>query len=150
MLQQNFKQLGIDLQLRPIPTANYYTVLAGDQMPDIARSGWCGGADSGSVRTTVDPNLGPSVDGKTFGFSNIPRYYDPKISRAMYELRGTNGSSEELGKKWATLFDQAMQSYPLVPLVRSYTSSVVGSKVRNAQVGYFFGGIDLSIIGVQH
>ncbi|MGW5095851.1 ABC transporter substrate-binding protein [Streptomyces nodosus] len=150
VLQQNFKQLGIDLQLRPIPTANYYTVLAGDQMPDIARSGWCGGADSGSVRTTVDPNLGPSVDGTTYGFSNIPRYYDPKISRAMYELRGTNGTSEELGKKWATLFDQAMGTYPLVPLIRSYTNSVVGSKVRNAQVGYFFGGIDLSIVGVQH
>jgi peptide/nickel transport system substrate-binding protein len=150
VLQQNFKKLGIDLQLRPIPAANYYTVLAGDQMPDIARSGWCGGADSGSVRTTVDPNVGPSLDGKTYGFSNIPRFHDPKISRAMYKLRGTNGTSEELGKKWATLYDQAMQSYPLVPLVRSYTSSVVGSKVRGAQMGYFFGAIDLSIVGAEH
>ncbi|MFE7108106.1 ABC transporter substrate-binding protein [Streptomyces sp. NPDC057575] len=150
VLQQNLKALGIDLQLRPIPAANYYTVLAGDQMPDIARSGWCGGADSGSVRTTIDPNLGPSLDGRTFGFSNIPRYHDPEISGAMYRLRGTNGTSEELGKKWATLFDRAMQDYPLVPLVRSYTSSVVGSKVRNAQVGYFFGAIDLSVVGVEH
>lgn len=119
-------------------------------MPDIARSGWCGGADSGSVRTTIDPNLGPSLDGRTFGFSNIPRYHVPEISGAMYRLRGTNGTSEELGKKWATLFDRAMQDYPLVPLVRSYTSSVVGSKVRNAQVGYFFGAIDLSVVGVEH
>jgi peptide/nickel transport system substrate-binding protein len=150
VLQQNFKKLGIDLQLRPIPAANYYTVLAGDQMPDIARSGWCVGADSGSVRTTIDPNVGPSLDGKTYGFSNIPRYHDPKISGAMYKLRGTNGPSEELGKKWATLFDQAMQAYPLVPLVRSCTSSVVGSKVRNAQMGYFFGAIDLSIVGAEH
>ncbi|MET7659347.1 ABC transporter substrate-binding protein [Streptomyces sp. NPDC005463] len=150
VLQQNFKKLGIDLQLRPIPAANYYTVLAGDQMPDIARSGWCGGADSGSVRTTVDPNVGPSLDGKTYGFSNIPRFHDPKIARAMYELRGTNGTSEELGKKWATLFDRTMQAYPLVPLVRSYTSSVVGSKVRGAQMGYFFGAIDLSIVGAEH
>ncbi|MET8747598.1 ABC transporter substrate-binding protein [Streptomyces sp. NPDC004728] len=150
VLQQNLKALGMDLQLRPIPAANYYTVLAGDQMPDIARSGWCGGADSGSVRTTIDPNLGPSLDGRTFGFSNIPRYHDPEISGAMYRLRGTNGTSEELGKKWATLFDRAMQDYPLVPLVRSYTSSVVGSKVRNAQVGYFFGAIDLSVVGVEH
>ncbi|RVU27913.1 ABC transporter substrate-binding protein [Streptomyces antnestii] len=150
VLQQNLKQLGIDLQLRPIPAANYYTVLAGDQMPDIARSGWCGGADSGSVRTTIDPNVGPSLDGKTYGFSNIPRYHDAKIAKAMYELRGTNGTSEELGKKWATLYDQAMQDYPLVPLVRSYTSSVVGSKVRNAQMGYFFGAIDLSTVGAEH
>ncbi|MFF3956790.1 ABC transporter substrate-binding protein [Streptomyces sp. NPDC001890] len=150
VLQQNLKALGIDLQLRPIPAANYYTVLAGDQMPDIARSGWCGGADSGSVRTTIDPNLGPSLDGRTYGFSNIPRYHDPEISGAMYRLRGTNGTSEELGKKWAALFDRAMQEYPLVPLVRSYTSSVVGSKVRNAQVGYFFGAIDLSVVGVEH
>ncbi|SDZ41781.1 peptide/nickel transport system substrate-binding protein [Saccharopolyspora shandongensis] len=149
VLQQDLKALGIDVQLRPIPAANYYTVLASDQMPDIARSGWCGGADSGSVRTTIDPNVGPSVDGKTYGFSNIPRYYDPKISGEMYQLRGANGSSEELGKKWATLFDQAMQSYPLVPLVRTFTNSVVGSKVRNAQVGYFFGAIDLSIVGVE-
>ncbi|MFB8033507.1 ABC transporter substrate-binding protein [Streptomyces sp. NPDC056004] len=150
VLQQNLKALGIDLQLRPIPAATYYTVLAGDQMPDIARSGWCGGADSGSVRTTIDPNLGPSLDGRTFGFSNIPRYHDPEISGAMYRLRGTNGTSEELGRKWATLFDRAMQDYPLVPLVRSYTSSVVGSEVRNAQVGYFFGAIDLSVVGVEH
>ncbi|MFE4976262.1 ABC transporter substrate-binding protein [Kitasatospora sp. NPDC056651] len=148
-LQQNLKQIGIDLELRPIPAANYFTTLAGDQMPDIARSGWCGGADSGSVRTTVDPNLGPSVDGTTYGFSNIPRYYDPEVSRAMYELRGTNGTSEELGRKWATLFDRAMQDYPLVPLVRTYTNSVVGSKIRGAQVGYFFGGIDLSAVGVE-
>ncbi|WP_330278635.1 MULTISPECIES: ABC transporter substrate-binding protein [unclassified Streptomyces] len=150
VLQQNFKKLGIDLQLRPIPAANYYTVLAGDQMPDIARSGWCGGADSGSVRTTVDPNVGPSLDGKTYGFSNIPRFHDPKIAHDMYKLRGTNGTSEELGKKWATLFDRTMQAYPLVPLVRSYTSSVVGSKVRGAQMGYFFGAIDLSIVGAEH
>ncbi|MDI3402233.1 ABC transporter substrate-binding protein [Streptomyces cavernicola] len=148
-LQQNLKKIGIDLELRPIPAANYYTVLASDKLPDIARSGWCGGADSGSVRTTVDPNLGPSLDGKTYGFSNSQRYYDKKISGAMYKLRGENGTSEELGKKWATLMDQAMQSYPLVPLVRSFTNSVVGSNVRNAQVGYFFGSIDLSIVGVE-
>ncbi|MER5388781.1 ABC transporter substrate-binding protein [Saccharopolyspora sp. NPDC002686] len=149
VLQQDLKALGIDVQLRPIPAANYYTTLAGDQMPDIARSGWCGGADSGSVRTTVDPNVGPSLDGKTYGFSNIPRYYDPEISGEMYRLRGENGSSQELGEKWATLFDRSMQSYPLVPLVRTFTNSVVGSKVRNAQVGYFFGSIDLSIVGVE-
>ncbi|NBE56659.1 ABC transporter substrate-binding protein [Streptomyces boluensis] len=148
-LQQNLKKLGIELELRPIPAANYYTVLAGDHMPDIARSGWCGGADSGSVRTTVDPNVGPSLDGKTYGFSNIPRYHDPKVSADIYELRGANGSSEELGKKWATLFDRVMQDQPLVPLVRNFTNSVVGSKVRNAQVGYFFGAIDLSIVGVE-
>ncbi|MFJ4716505.1 ABC transporter substrate-binding protein [Streptomyces sp. NPDC088785] len=147
-LQQNLKQIGIDLELRAIPAANYYTTLAGKNMPDIARSGWCGGADSGSVRTTVDPNLGPSVDGKSFGFSNIPRYYDPKTARAMYELRGENGTSEELGRKWATLFDRGMQDYPLVPLIRSVTRSVVGSRVRNAQVGYFFGSIDLSTVSV--
>ncbi|MFE6894033.1 ABC transporter substrate-binding protein [Streptomyces sp. NPDC057694] len=147
-LQQNLKQLGIDLELRAIPAANYYTTLAGSNMPDIARSGWCGGADSGSVRTTIDPNLGPSVDGKSFGFSNIPRYHDPEIARAMYELRGENGGSEELGRKWSALFDQAMQDYPLVPLIRNVTRSVVGSDIRNAQVGYFFGSIDLSTVSV--
>ncbi|WP_372349579.1 ABC transporter substrate-binding protein [Streptomyces sp. KL116D] len=147
-LQQNLKQLGIDLELRSIPAANYYTTLAGKNMPDIARSGWCGGADSGSVRTTIDPNLGPSVDGKTFGFSNIPRFHDPEIARAMYALRGENGTSEELGRKWSTLFDRAMQDYPLVPLIRNVTRSVVGSDVRNAQVGYFFGAIDLSTVSV--
>ena len=148
VLQQNFKELGIDLELRPIPAPNYYTTLAGDQMPDIARAGWCGGADSGSVRFTIDPNVGPSLDGKTYGFSNISRFYDEKLSGEMYKLRGETGTSEELGKKWATVFDQVMQEYPLVPLVRSYTYSVVGSKVRNAQVGYFFGAIDLSAVGV--
>ncbi|MEU9536428.1 ABC transporter substrate-binding protein [Streptomyces sp. NPDC048213] len=147
-LQQNLKQIGIDLELRAIPAANYYTTLAGENMPDIARSGWCGGADSGSVRTTVDPNLGPSVDGKSFGFSNIPRYHDPEIARAMYALRGENGTSEDLGRKWATLFDRSMQDYPLVPLIRSVTRSVVGSRIRNAQVGYFFGSIDLSTVSV--
>ncbi|UKD56745.1 ABC transporter substrate-binding protein [Amycolatopsis sp. FU40] len=148
VLQQNLKALGVDVQLRPIPTANYYTVLAGDQMPDIARSGWCGGADSASVRFTVDPNVGPSLDGKTYGFSNIPRYYDAKLSGELYRLRGQNGSADELGRKWATAMDQIMQQYPLVPLVRNYTYSVVGSKVRNAQVGYFFGSIDLSAVGI--
>ncbi|QNS08064.1 ABC transporter substrate-binding protein [Streptomyces xanthii] len=148
-LQQNLKAIGIDLQLRPIPAANYYTILAGEQMPDIARSGWCGGADSGSVRTTIDPNIGPSIDGKTYGFSNIPRYYDKKLSKELYELRGANGTSEELGKKWAGLFDKIMQDYPLVPLTRSFTNSVVGSKIRGAQVGYFFGSIDLSTVGVE-
>ena len=149
VLQQNFKELGIDLELVPIPAANYYTTLAGDQMPDIARAGWCGGADSGSVRTTVDPNLGPSLDGKSFGFSNIPRYYDAKISGDMYKLRSENGTSEALGKKWSTLYDEAMQTYPYMTLIRSYTNSVVGSKVRDAQVGYFFGAIDLSTVGVE-
>ncbi|MGY0489821.1 ABC transporter substrate-binding protein [Streptomyces sp. WG-D5] len=148
-LQENLRHLGIDLELRPIPAANYFTTLAGENMPDLARSGWCGGADSGSVRTTIDPNLGPSVDGKTFGFSNIPRYHDPEIATAMYALRGENGTSEELGRKWSRLFDRAMQDYPLVPLIRNVTRSVVGSDIRGAQIGYFFGGIDLSTVSVD-
>ncbi|MEO6199720.1 MAG: ABC transporter substrate-binding protein [Cryobacterium sp.] len=149
VLQQNLAQLGIELELRPIPAANYYTVLASAEMPDIARAGWCGGADSNSVRTTADPNLGTSLDGTTFGFSNIPRYYDSEISPKMYALRSANGTAEELGAKWATLYNEAMQTYPLVPLIRSYTNSVVGSQIRNAQVGYFFGAIDLSTVGVE-
>lgn len=149
VLQQNLKELGIELELVAIPAANYYTTLAADGMPDIARSGWCGGADSGSVRTTIDPNLGPSLDGTTYGFSNIPRYYDETISKGFYELRGTNGTTEELGEQWSKLYDEAMQTYPFVPLIRSYTNSVVGSKIRNAQVGYFFGSIDLSTVGVE-
>lgn len=149
VLQQNFKELGIDLQLSPIPAANYYTVLASDEMPDISRSGWCGGAASGSTRTTVDPNVGPSLDGETYGFSNISRFYDDELSGEMYELRNTNGTSEELNTQWAELYNQAMESYPIVPLIRTFTNSVVGSKIHNAQVGYFFGSIDLSSIGVE-
>ena len=148
VLQQNFKELGIDLEMVAIPAPNYYTTLAGDQMPDIARSGWCGGAASGSTRTTVDPNLGPSLDGTTYGFSNISRLHDPEIAKAMYELRNTNGSSEELNTQWTELYNKASEQYPIVPLVRTFTNSVVGSKIRNAQVGYFFGSIDLSTVGV--
>lgn len=148
VLQQNFTELGIDLEMVAIPAPNYYTTLAGDQMPDIARSGWCGGAASGSTRTTVDPNLGPSLDGTTYGFSNISRLHDPEIAKAMYELRNTNGSSEELNTQWTELYNKASEQYPIVPLVRTFTNSVVGSKIRNAQVGYFFGSIDLSTVGV--
>lgn len=148
VLQQNLKELGINLELRPIPAANYYSTLAGKEMPDIARSGWCGGADSASVRMTVDPNLGPSLDGKTYGFSNIPRFYDDELSKKMYELRGANGTPEELGAKWSEIYNDVMATYPLVPTMHSYTNSVVGSNVRNAQVGYFFGAIDLNSVGV--
>ncbi|MGL3807932.1 ABC transporter substrate-binding protein [Paeniglutamicibacter sp. R2-26] len=148
VLQQNLKEIGIDLELRPIPAANYYSTLAGEGMTDIARSGWCGGADSSSVRMTVDPNLGPSLDGKTYGFSNIPRFYDETLSKKMYELRSATGTAEELGAKWSDLYNEVMATYPLVPTMHSYTNSVVGSNIRNAQVGYFFGAIDLNSVGV--
>ncbi len=148
VLQQNLKELGIDLELRPIPAANYYSTLAGEGMPDIARAGWCGGADSSSVRMTVDPNLGPSLDGKTYGFSNIPRFFDEELSKKMYELRSATGTAEELGAKWSDLYNEVMATYPLVPTMHSYTNSVVGSNIRNAQVGYFFGAIDLNSVGV--
>ncbi|MDQ0241887.1 ABC transporter substrate-binding protein [Arthrobacter bambusae] len=150
VIQQNLKALGIDVQLVPIPAPNYYSVLASDQLPDIARSGWCGGADPASVRTSADPILGPNNDGTSYGFSNTSRYFDPQISKAMFELRNTSGTSEELGKKWSEEFGKALKTYPIIPLVRSHTNSVVGSNIRNAQVGYFFGGIDLSIVGVEH
>ncbi|MGO4586578.1 ABC transporter substrate-binding protein [Arthrobacter sp. 2RAF6] len=150
VIQQNLKALGIDVQLVPIPAPNYYSVLASDQLPDIARSGWCGGADPASVRTSADPILGPNNDGTSYGFSNTSRYFDPQISKAMFELRNTAGTSEELGKKWSEEFGKALKTYPIIPLVRSHTNSVVGSNIRNAQVGYFFGGIDLSIVGVEH
>ncbi|MGO4859962.1 ABC transporter substrate-binding protein [Arthrobacter sp. 2MCAF14] len=150
VIQQNLKALGIDVQLVPIPAPNYYSVLASDQLPDIARSGWCGGADPASVRTSADPILGPNNDGTSYGFSNTSRYFDPQISKAMFELRNTSGTSEELGKKWSEEFGNALKTYPIIPLVRSHTNSVVGSNIRNAQVGYFFGGIDLSIVGVEH
>ncbi len=150
VIQQNLKALGIDVQLVPIPAPNYYSVLASDQLPDIARSGWSGRAHPASVRTSADPILGPNNDGTSYGFSNTSRYFDPQISKAMFELRNTAGTSEELGKKWSEEFGKALKTYPIIPLVRSHTNSVVGSNIRNAQVGYFFGGIDLSIVGVEH
>ena len=150
VVQENLKALGIDVQLVPIPAPNYYSVMASEQLPDIGRSGWCGGADPASIRTSADPILGPNNDGTTYGFSNTSRYFDPEVSKAMYELRDTAGTSEELGKKWSEEFGKALKTYPIIPLVRSHTNSVVGSNIRNAQVGYFFGGIDLSIVGVEH
>ena len=150
VVQGNLKALGIDVQLVPIPAPNYYSVMASEQLPDIGRSGWCGGADPASIRTSADPILGPNNDGTTYGFSNTSRYFDPKVSKAMFELRDTAGTSEELGKKWSEEFGKALKTYPIIPLVRSHTNSVVGSNIRNAQVGYFFGGIDLSIVGVEH
>jgi peptide/nickel transport system substrate-binding protein len=150
VVQQNLKALGIDVQLVPIPAPNYYSIMASDQLPDIGRSGWCGGADPASVRTSADPILGPNNDGTSYGFSNTSRYFDPQVSKAMFELRNTAGTSEELGRKWSEEFGKALKTYPIIPLIRSHTNSVVGSNVRNAQVGYFFGGIDLSIVGVEH
>ncbi|MGY2745047.1 ABC transporter substrate-binding protein [Arthrobacter sp. UYCu723] len=150
VVQENLKALGIEVQLVPIPAPNYYSVMASEQLPDIGRSGWCGGADPASIRTSADPILGPNNDGTTYGFSNTSRYFDPQVSKAMFELRDTAGTSEELGKKWSEEFGKALKTYPIIPLVRSHTNSVVGSNVRNAQVGYFFGGIDLSIVGVEH
>jgi peptide/nickel transport system substrate-binding protein len=150
VVQENLKALGIDVQLVPIPAPNYYSVMASEQLPDIGRSGWCGGADPASIRTSADPILGPNNDGTTYGFSNTSRYFDPQVSKAMFELRDTAGTSEELGKKWSEEFGKALKTYPIIPLVRSHTNSVVGSNIRNAQVGYFFGGIDLSIVGVEH
>ena len=149
VVQQNLKALGIDVELVPIPAPNYYSVLASEQLPDMGRSGWCGGADPASVRTSADPLLGPNNEGTSYGFSNTSRYFDPVVSKAMFDLRNTDGTSEELGKKWAEAFGSALKTYPIVPLIRSHTNSVVGSNVRNAQVGYFFGGIDLSIVGVE-
>ena len=150
VVQENLKALGIDVQLVPIPAPNYYSVMASEQLPDIGRSGWCGGADPASIRTSADPILGPNNDGTSYGFSNTSRYFDPQVSKAMFELRDTAGTSEELGKKWSEEFGKALKTYPIIPLVRSHTNSVVGSNIRNAQVGYFFGGIDLSIVGVEH
>lgn len=150
VVQQNLKTLGIDVQLVPIPAPNYYSIMASDQLPDIGRSGWCGGADPASVRTSADPILGPNNDGTSYGFSNTSRYFDPQVSKAMFELRNTAGTSEELGRNWSEEFGKALKTYPIIPLIRSHTNSVVGSNIRNAQVGYFFGGIDLSIVGVEH
>ncbi|MEE2569888.1 ABC transporter substrate-binding protein [Pseudarthrobacter sp. J64] len=150
VVQQNLKDLGISVELVPIPAPNYYSVLASDQLPDIARSGWCGGADPASIRTSADPILGPNNDGTSYGFSNTSRYFDPEISGTMYQLRDTAGTSEELGKKWSEAFGSALETYPIIPLIRTHTNSVVGSNIRNAQVGYFFGGIDLSTVGVEN
>ncbi|WP_426998272.1 ABC transporter substrate-binding protein [Pseudarthrobacter sp. N5] len=150
VIQQNLKALGIDVQLVPIPAPNYYSIMASEQLPDLGRSGWCGGADPASVRTSADPLLGPNNEGTSYGFSNTSRYFDPEISKAMYALRNTEGASEKLGTEWARQFNSALKTYPIVPIIRSHTNSVVGSNIRNAQVGYFFGGIDLSIVGVEH
>lgn len=149
VVQSDLKALGIDVETVAIPAAAYYPTMATDKRPDIGRSGWCGGADGGSVRTSADPIVGPNNDGTSYGFSNFARYFDPEISGAMYKLRSENGTSEELGTKWSEEFNKAMQAYPIIPLIRSNAPNVVGSNIQNAQVGYFFGAIDLSVIGVK-
>ncbi len=126
VVQQNLKALGIEVELVPIPAPNYYSVLASEQLPDMGgRSGWCGGADPASVRTSADPLLGPNNEGTSYGFSNTSRYFDPVVSKAMFDLRNTDGTSEELGKKWSEAFGSALKTYPIVPLIRSHTNSVV-------------------------
>jgi peptide/nickel transport system substrate-binding protein len=150
VVQNDLKALGIAVETVAIPATNYYPTMASDQRPDIGRSGWCGGADGGSVRTSADPIVGPNNDGTSYGFSNYARFFDPEISGAMYKLRSENGTSEELGAKWSEEFNKAMAQYPIIPLIRSSAPNVVGSNIQNAQVGYFFGAIDLSVVGVQH
>ncbi|MDV3220677.1 ABC transporter substrate-binding protein [Intrasporangium sp.] len=145
--QASWKKIGVNIEIRKIVGANYYTQQQNDESAtDLITAGWC--YDWASLSSVVPPVLGPDTSqaGKA-GPNNYSRSQVGWDKMAEIREMSDNDAAQEA---WSTLYDEIMKTAPLVPISQDLNIYVTGSRITNATADPNTGGlIDLAQIAVK-
>jgi peptide/nickel transport system substrate-binding protein len=147
-IQNDLKQIGVNLVLDTIPGDAFYKTLRGDQAPDMSLAGWCW--DWPTQAAIVPPVLGPDSTGKKWSSNNFSRYIDSTVSPQITKLASSTEPPAQVDKQFSELSNKLQTTvWPLLPVQASLDPQVVGGKIQNGGVSTIYGEIDLNTIGVK-
>jgi len=147
-IQNDLKQIGINLVLDTIPGDAFFKTLRGDNAPDMSLAGWCW--DWPTQASIVPPVLGPDSTGKTWNTNNFPRYINSTVSPQITKLASSTEPPDQVDKQFSALSNSIQTTaWPVLPAQASLDPQVVGGKIQNGGVSTIFALIDLNTIGVK-
>jgi peptide/nickel transport system substrate-binding protein len=149
LLKKNLNAVGIDVTIDEYKTDDEYAAaIEGDDPPGLSFEGWC--ADWPTPATVVPAVFGPDPDGKTYGSSNITRYYDPATAKEMQDLLSSTEPASAVTTKLIDLGNKIQTTaWPLLPTILNNTPEVVGANLTNAGISPLFGVFDLNTVAVK-
>ena len=95
------------------------------------------GLAHGGVRSPA--LLGPNDDGTSWGSNNAAKYFDPKFSDQLQQLKSSTEDSAAITKKLVDIANEIQtKAWPYLPTLRTNSPEVVGANVTNVGVSPVF------------
>jgi peptide/nickel transport system substrate-binding protein len=102
LIQANLKAVGLEVVVDPRPEEDHYSILDSDNAPELADvGGWC--FDWPTAASVVLPVLGPNQDGTSWGSNNPAKYFNPKFSDQLQELKSPTEGPDAIAQKLVAL-----------------------------------------------
>jgi peptide/nickel transport system substrate-binding protein len=133
-IQQGIERTGIKVNIVSIDEEEYYDKLTGNDAStyDIALASWQ--PDYPSANGNIEPLFATSSIGG--GNYNTARFSDPEVDKAIYEAQGEI-NPVKAGQLWAALDKKILEQAPVVPLIYTKNTWLIGSKIKGFYIGAF-------------
>jgi peptide/nickel transport system substrate-binding protein len=148
-IEADLKAVGLEVVVDPRPEEELSTVLAGVDGWDIDPSGgWC--FDWPTAAAVVLPLMGPNEDGTSWGSSNPGKYFEPKVSGQLQDLKSSTEDSAATAKKFVDIANEIQTTaWPFLPTLHENDPEVVGANVTNVGISPLFSQVDLNTLAVK-
>ena len=84
------------------------------------------------------------------GVENPAKYFDPKFSRQLQDLKSSTEDSAATAKKFVDIANEIQTTaWPFLPTIHENDPEVVGANVTNVGISPLFGQIDLNTLAVK-
>ena len=149
LIEGNLKAAGLEVIVDRHPEDKLLDLVEGDEGWDIdPAGGWC--FDWPTAASVVLPLMGPDDDGTTWGSSNPAKYFDPKFSGQLAELRSSTEDSAATTKKFVEIANEIQSTaWPVLPTLHENNPEVVGANVTNVGISPLFSQVDLNTLAVK-
>lgn len=149
-ITSNLEAAGLEVVVDTHPADDFSALLDGVEGWDLADDGgWC--FDWPTATTVVLPLMGPDTDGTSWGPRNTAKYFDPKYSGQLQELKSAPEDSAAVAKKAVDIANEIQTTaWPYLPTQRDNDPQIVGANVTNVGITPLLGQIDLNTLAVRN
>ena len=93
---------------------------------------------------------GSNEDGTSWGPNNPGKYFDPRLSGQLQELKSSTEDSTATAKKLVEIANEIQTTaWPFLPTLHENDPEVVGANVTNVGISTLFGLVDLNTLAVK-
>lgn len=147
-IQSNLKTIGLKVVIDPKSDEEFATLVGGVDGWDLGTGSWC--PDWPTATTVVLPLMGPNADGTSWGPHNFAKYFDPKYSDPLQELKSSPEDSGAVAKRAVDIANEIQTTaWPYLPTLQPNAPEVVGANVTNVGISPLLGQVDLNTLAVK-
>ena len=148
-IEATLKAVGFEVVVDPHPDDELSALLGGVDGWDLDPKGaWC--FDWPTAAAVVLPLMGPNSDGTTWGPRNAAKYFDPKFSAQLQELKSSTEDSATAAKKFVDIANEIQTTaWPYLPMLQENDPVVVGANLTNVGISPNLSQVDLNTLAVK-